>query len=125
MNKKHPLTLKPYLINAFYTWCMDMGYTPMLKVHKHSQNKLPEHLQQTSELNFNIHIDAVRNFIFLKNKVEFEAMFGKEPYLVSLDYNSVSKIFNKETKDCLEFEITEEFTEKEDKPKFIIIKNDD
>lgn len=125
MNKKHPLTLKPYLINAFYNWCMDMGYTPMLKIHKYSKNKIPEHLIKIDELNFNIHADAVRNFIFSKNKIEFEAMFGNDPHFVSLDYNSISKIFNRETNDYLDFEISSEVTEQEKKPKFTIIKNDD
>ena len=35
-------TFKPYLINAFYTWAIDIGFTPLIEVENHPDNQIPD-----------------------------------------------------------------------------------
>lgn len=112
MNK----TLKPYLINAFYTWCMDTGKTPMIVAYSYFKNKIPEHLSQEEYILLNIHPHAVRNLIFSKKCISLEAQFDKVIERVSINYDSISTIYSKEEEEGLEFPLSlEDF-----KPQLII-----
>lgn len=106
-------TLKPYLINAFYTWCMDLGYTPLFSVTKWHSNVLPNHLLNDPSITFNIHPNAIRNLVFGKDKVEFEALFNTYTFQIIIDYKSITSIYNKEEQSGLDFEmiIEEQSTE--------------
>lgn len=116
-------SLKPYLINAFYTWSMDIGYTPLLTVQEWADNIIPEHLAKESHIIFNIHPTAVKNLIFGKNVLEFDAMFAGVPHHVALYYKSIFSIYNKEDSYGLEFEVIMEKKEPK-KPNLILIKNE-
>lgn len=123
-------TLKPYLINAFYSWCMDVGYTPLIGVQKFNKNHIPPHLEHNTHIVFNIHPKATRNFIFGKDKIEFETMCEGNIYEVSIDYKSIFRIYNTEENYGLDFDIDpDELKEEEEevvitKPKFTLIKNE-
>lgn len=116
-------TLKPYLINAFYTWSMDIGYTPLLTVQKWNQNLIPEDLTHDKFIIFNIHPSAVKNLIFGKDIIEFEAMFSGKAQHISLHYKSIFSIYNKEDNYGLEFETIMEKKENK-RPNLILIKNE-
>lgn len=125
-------TFKPYLVNAFYSWCMDIGYTPLVKVQKSTFNHLPEHLKEQTEVIFNIHPKATRNFIFSKNKIEFEIMCDGIVFQVSLDYRTISRIYTRENHFGVDFDLELDesdasintLTDNElRKSRFIVIKN--
>lgn len=116
--------LKRYLINAFYSWCMDIGYTPLINTKKWSKNILPDYLTYEEEVVFNIHPRSVRNLVFGKDTIEFEALFKGTPAQVILDYESIASIYNYEDDYGLDFEIDEEKIEKK-KPNLTLIKNDE
>jgi stringent starvation protein B len=120
-------TLKPYLINAFYTWCMDIGYTPLITVSKSSKNLLPSYLLTESNVIFNIHPKSVRNLIFGKDTIEFEAIFNQEPSKVVLYYTSIFSIESLEFEYGLDFDIQNEDINNglSKKPKLILIKNEE
>lgn len=101
-NMQH--TLKPYLINAFYSWAMDIGYSPLIQIEKWRNNIIPQHLDPENDLIFNIHPKAVRNLVFGKDKIEFEALFQGNPSQISIDYQSISRIYNSEDSFGLDFE---------------------
>lgn len=98
-------TLKPYLINAFYTWTMDNSTTPLIEVAYDIYNVLPHNLKQQSSLVLNIHPDATKNIILGKNDLQFEAMFSGEEFNVKITYESIQKIFTKEDGYGLEFTV--------------------
>ena len=96
-------TIKPYLLQAFYTWCIDYAATPMVEVNKDSRHHLPAHLTQEEILRFDINPNAINNFVFGKEGMSFEARFGSIGEKVFLHYHVVTKIFAKETGEGLNF----------------------
>jgi stringent starvation protein B len=98
-------TLKPYLINAFYTWTMDNSTTPLIEVVYDIYNVLPNSVKQQSVLVLNIHPDATRDIVLGKNDLQFEAMFDGEEFKVTITYESIQKIFTKEDGYGLEFTV--------------------
>lgn len=121
-------TLKPYLINAFYSWCMDIGYTPLISVIKWNENILPDHLSHENDITFNIHPKAVRNLIFSKDTIEFEAMFDGQAFQITIHHKSLSSIHTSEGEHGLNFDINEIIEEQEEslkkKPQLVVIKNE-
>lgn len=113
-------TFKPYLINAFYTWSMDIGYTPLITIENWSKNLIPNHLHNQNHTIFNIHPNAVKNLILGKEKIEFEANFSGNIEHIEVYYDSISSIFNKEDNFRLDFEIKKE----NNKPNLVLIKNE-
>lgn len=98
-------TLKPYLINAFYTWTIDNATTPLIEVVYDIYNELPKSVKYESVLVLNIHPDATKNIILGKSDLEFEAMFSGEESKVKITYESIQKIFTKEDGYGLEFTV--------------------
>jgi stringent starvation protein B len=93
---KYRTTFTPYIVNAFYTWCMDMGMTPLVSTYFDNNNMLPDHLKDEDSIILNIHPNAVRNLVFGKDSVEFEALFNQKPFQVVLYYDSIECIYSKE-----------------------------
>lgn len=98
-------TLKPYLINAFYTWTMDNSTTPLIEVAYDIYNVLPDSVRQESSIVLNIHPDATKNIELGKTGLQFIAMFGGEEFQVTITYESIQKIFTKEDGYGLEFTV--------------------
>jgi len=118
MQYKHSLI--PYLINAFYTWSIDLGFTPLISIKSTIRNQLPENLQN-SEVILNIHPNSVRNMVFGKDTLSFEAMFEGESFPVVVEHESILKIFNREDLYGLDLANNVEKI----KPKFTIVKNEE
>ena len=118
------LTLKPYLINAFYSWCMDHVLTPLVLVTQHPSNVLPPHLAHEKFILLSIHPKAVRNMIFGKDTIEFEAMFDEISCEITLSYAGIASIINKESMYGLDFEV-ETNIQGTKKSHLTLIKNDD
>lgn len=114
MNK----TLKPYLINAFYSWCMDTGKTPMIVAYSCYKNKIPNHLSDEEYILLNIHPHAVRNLVFSKNTISLDAQFNSIENVV-LNYDCISTIYSKEEEEGLEFPLNPD----DFKPKITLITN--
>lgn len=98
-------TLKPYLINAFYTWTMDNKATPLIEVVFDIYNVLPESVKHQNLVVLNIHPDATKNIVLGKSELEFDAMFSGEECKVKITYESIQKIFTKEDGYGLEFTV--------------------
>ncbi|NCQ52193.1 hypothetical protein GW796_09970 [archaeon] len=96
-------TLKPYLINAFYTWTIDNKTTPLIEVVYDTYNVLPNSVKNDMSVILNIHPDATRNMLLGKSYLQFEALFNGEDFNVCITYESIQKIFNKENGYGLEF----------------------
>ena len=109
-------TFKPYLINAFYTWAIDTGFTPLIEVEFHQDNQIPESLEDKNPIVFNIHPAATRNLIFSKDFIEFEAKFSNQLQKLSINNKSITRIFSKEDGYGLEFKIFEEINQHNDSP---------
>lgn len=117
---QYKLSLVPYLINAFYTWSIDMGFTPLVSLQISKKNNLPEHLMN-AEVILNIHPNSVRNMVFGKDSLSFEAMFEGESFPVIICHDSISKIFNRE--DLYGLDLADNI--EKIKPKFTIVKNEE
>lgn len=123
-------TLKPYVINSFYTWAIDLGFTPLIEVKTNKKNTIPKHLSSQDSIVFNIHPSAIRNLVFGKEHIEFQANFNidnDKEYIeqVIINHSSIIKIFNREDKYGLYFDIEAEKKELKPKPSLSIVKNDD
>lgn len=118
MKYKH--SLLPYLINAFYTWSIDLGFTPLISIQGSIKNQLPEHLMN-SEIILSIHPKSVRNMVFGKDTLSFEAVFEGVGFPVVVEHDSITRIFNREDSYGLDFANNVEKI----KPKFTIVKNEE
>jgi stringent starvation protein B len=116
---QYKLSLVPYLINAFYTWSIDLDFTPLILLKVYNKNHLPEYLKNL-EIILNIHPNFVRNMVFGKDTLSFEAMFKGEEFPVVIYYDSIVKIFNLE--DLYGLDLADNV--EKIKPKFTIIKNE-
>lgn len=110
---KEQNNIKPYLMLAFYTWAIDSNVVPLLEVRPHEQNVIPEELKNKSKIIFSIHPKSVQNLIFGKKFIEFQARFQGTPFQVSICHEAISKIFNKDTGNGLEFNETIEVNQLE------------
>lgn len=116
-------TLKPYMINAFYTWAMDLGYTPYLEIKPSEDNIYPSHITHKENIIFNIHPKATVNLILGKQHIEFETKFNGKPEQITLNYESIARCYTKEDNYSVIFE--DQFPTIENaikKPKLKIIK---
>lgn len=104
MNKK---SLKPYIINAFYTWAIDVGYSPIIEITKSDNNDLPDFIKNKPVFNLNIHPSSIRSMVFNKENIILEAFFKNNAFILKIDYQSISKIFNDEDGYGLEFDIND------------------
>ena len=102
---KHLNTLKPYLVNAFYTWAIDVNKTPLIEIAPYHKNILPEDLKNKENIVINIHPNAILNMILSKENMKFETIFLDENFNVTIYYESIRQIFCKEDTYGLEFEI--------------------
>lgn len=102
-------TFKPYIVNAFYIWSLDINKTPLIEVVKSVKNKIPSFLEGKDNLVFNIHPTSVRNLIFSKDTINFEAIFNEEIYVISIHNESIKRLFHKEEEYEFDFEKIPEF----------------
>lgn len=98
-------TFKPYIINAFYTWCMDINLTPLIEIIPNAEHNLPAHVAKNSPVVLNIHPNSVRNLILGKDVLEFQALFSGIAQTITIPYDSVRKIYAREDGYGLEFEV--------------------
>ncbi len=104
----HDKTLKPYLVEAFYKWSLGQNLTPLIEVSEDYYNSLPEHVKRQQMVILNIHPDATHDLEFLKQNLEFDAVFSGENFRVKITYESIQKIFVKEDGYGLEFVVEKE-----------------
>ncbi len=95
--------IKPYLLQAFYNWCTDYELTPLIMVERNLKNKIPEHLNSEGQIALNIHPNSITNLIFSPAGLSFDALFNTKPIHISIIYDSIIRIFTKESGYGLEF----------------------
>lgn len=96
-------SIKPYLIEAFYKWCIDNNLTPFIKVESSLNNKIPKEFEKELFYILNISPFAINNFIFDNLGLSFETSFNHIMYNVFISYDSILSIFTKENGNGLEF----------------------
>ncbi len=103
MEQRH--TLKPYLMQAVYNWCIDTEMTPYLEVMHSKQNTIPASVfpNNHSVVIFNISRLGAKGFTFEEEGVKFKTMIGKSLEDIFINYHSIKKIFSKELGHGLEF----------------------
>lgn len=101
-------TLKPYLINAFYTWAIDNRLTPLIEIENHPDNQIPALLNDKDTIMFNIHTSSTRNLIFSKDGISFDAQFSNQLENLSISHKHIKRIFTKEDGCGLEFQTFED-----------------
>ncbi len=104
----HDKTLKPYLVEAFYKWSLEQNLTPLIEVSEDYYNALPEHVKRQQTVILNVHPDATHDLKFIKQQIEFEAIFSGDNFRVKITYESIQKIFVKEDGYGLEFVVEKE-----------------
>lgn len=120
--------LKPYMINAFYTWSIDLGLTPLIEIQKDCENNIPAELSDEDTVIFNIHPNATRNLVFGKEHIEFQAKFNGQSQQITILHTTISRIFNREDNYGLDFDTEESPSNKKlkkTKPALKIVKKED
>lgn len=93
---------------AFYTWAMDSNIVPILEIKNHSENIVPQDIKNKEKVLFSIHPNSISHLIFGKNNIQFYAKFKGESFHVTIVNEAVTKIFNKDNGQGLEFnDVTE------------------
>lgn len=93
MNSIRRPSIKPYLLQAFYEWINDGGYTPYLVINSwHYAVSIPKSLRRQSEqLLINISPYCVADFTIHKQSgiVAFESLLRQHPGKLSLPIESI------------------------------------
>ncbi len=97
--------LKPYLINAFYTWIIDSKQSASIEfLLKHEKNIYPEVLKNYQPTFLEVDFSMVENLIFSKEYLEFDIKFEDNISSFTIYYQSIKLIMNKEQKYGIEFD---------------------
>ena len=115
MNATPMLSIKPYLIKAYYEWIIDSGCTPYVLI----QANLP-HVQVPAQyidpedetIVFNIDPQAVQNLDWQKNKLIFQASINTIIHYISIPYYAIIEIFAEENEEGARFAIDPKEVEK-------------
>ncbi len=114
MNKN--LSIKPFLLRAYYEWIGESGGTPHLLV----QAELPHVKAPKSYIDpedgtilFNISVEATNNLVLNNKGVFFQARFDGVVWDVEVPFYAVRGLYAIETDDGIFFELTKRDIEQE------------
>lgn len=108
MEKIH--TLKPYLIEAVYQWCLDNSIGTYIEIKENNNFKL-----------FDISSNYIANLIFEEEGISFITKISKQEQQLFIGYENITKIFSKQGNHGLDFTNLEINNKKP--PNLILISN--
>ncbi len=91
--------LSPYIFQAFYEWCVDFNYTPLIVVDVTRNQELlqaPVELAKNGLIVFNIDHEACSNLKFGYDYVSFDASFDGVADHVFVPIGNIKNIFAQE-----------------------------
>lgn len=111
MDSRSPemVSLRPYIVRAFYEWICDSQLTPFLVVNTEIENvQVPAHLATNGHLTLDISPDAVDDFRILRTRIECLAYFdfGTEP--ISIPMRAIVAVFAQENEEGIAFSFHED-----------------
>ena len=116
-------TFKPYIIEAFWRWCVDNEFTPLIDIQEYLSENIPQNLKDNSEFTLNLHPNSLKNLMFTDKSINFESLFNGKKNNVCVKYEHVSTIYCYENNYGLCFET--EQPKKETQKLFLIVNNQD
>ncbi|MCD8339636.1 MAG: ClpXP protease specificity-enhancing factor SspB [Burkholderiales bacterium] len=103
-------SLKPYFLRAFYEWCCDNNYTPLIVVDA-TKNKdklqVPREYVIDGQIAFSLDPEAVKDLEMENDHVSFDATFHGVGEHVYVPFKNIKIIFADELKQGLPMEIEE------------------
>jgi stringent starvation protein B len=99
-------SIKSYLIQAIFDWCIDCGFTPHLSVIVTPDVRVPNDYVRNGEIVLNIGQLATHALKISKQEISFMGRFAGKPQEVSVPIFNVLAIFAKENGQGISFEIT-------------------
>jgi stringent starvation protein B len=108
-----PNTLRSYIIQAVYRWCIDNGHTPYLAVaHDYSGVVVPQGYDTDGVIILDTSFQATKNLVIEDDYITFSAKFGGKSQNIYIPIKAVMSIFAKETSQGvnLSFELPLEHT---------------
>ncbi|GMQ96983.1 MAG: ClpXP protease specificity-enhancing factor [Gammaproteobacteria bacterium] len=93
------LSLKPYLLRAYYDWIVDSGMTPHIVVDaNHADVQVPKMHIDDGKITLNIAPQAVQRFTMNSDTIVFSARFSGASFNVSTPIAAVLAIYARENK---------------------------
>lgn len=93
----------PYLLRAFYAWCVDAGYAPYIVARVDRDTRVPAGYARGGEIVLNVSPEAVQQLDLGNEWVSFRARFGGVAQLVEVPTVNVLAIYTRETGDGMNF----------------------
>lgn len=95
------LSIRPYLLEAFYQWVVDSRCTPILLVDaSHPQCRIPQEFLEDGEAVFNISPHAVRDLKISKDSgISFKASFSGVIHVIAVPLACVLALYAEENGD--------------------------
>ncbi|MBM4222399.1 MAG: hypothetical protein FJ161_01145 [Gammaproteobacteria bacterium] len=98
------LSLRPYIIRAFYQWICDSEMTPFLVINTDvDMVEAPKHLSMQGHLTLDISPDAVDDLEIQRTKVTFIAYFDSGSEKISIPMRAIVAIFASENEEGIAF----------------------
>ena len=104
-------SLTPYLIRAFYEWCVDNSFTPQIAVEVKPEDvavQLPREYVVNDEVVFNISPSACAELNMDNDAVSFAARFAGRKENIWIPIGNIKAIFARENGSGIPFEVKRE-----------------
>lgn len=103
------LPIKAYVVEAYYKWIVESGFTPYLVVDATADHvEVPVEHVRDGQIVLNMAPAAIRDLVFHKSYLSFRTQFSGVTYIIYVPMIAVLSIFAKENGEGKAFEMAEE-----------------
>ncbi|MBF0803895.1 MULTISPECIES: ClpXP protease specificity-enhancing factor [unclassified Neisseria] len=106
---------KPYLLRAFYEWCLDNNQTPHIVAWVNEHTRVPMQYVRDNEIVLNIGTIASHALTMDNEWIHFSARFGGVAHEIWIPIGHVISIFARESGEGMGFEVEPYQTDSEKK----------
>ena len=103
------LPIKAYVVEAYYKWIVDSGYTPYLIVDTTVDYvEVPKEYIQDDQIVLNMAPQAIRDLVFHRSYLSFRTQFSGITHTIYVPMIAVLSIYSKENGEGKAFDMAEE-----------------
>lgn len=103
------LPMKGYIVEAYYKWIVDSGFTPYLLIDATVDHiEIPVEYVQDGQIILNMSPQAIRDPVFHKSYISFRTQFSGVTFYIYIPMIAVLSIYAKENGEGKAFDIADE-----------------
>lgn len=103
------LPMKSYIVEAYYKWIVDSGFTPYLLIDATVDHiEVPVEYVQDGQIVLNMSPEAIRDPVFHKSYISFRTQFSGVTFYVYIPIIAVLSIYANENGEGKLFDMVEE-----------------